>query len=145
MKQLIIAVIILILPSVFSQQKQAGAQAFDEIVFLDTLGKKNISTVNDALKLFKLVLEKKQPALKDDSANNVPLKKGFIALMVASNLNLTDSVIFTLFKKERYAFRACAAHNLLNADGSENDLMSGEDLIEFLQLASEYKDKGAAK
>jgi hypothetical protein len=145
MKQLIIAVIILISPAVFFQQKQAAAQAFNEVGFLDTLGNKNIATVNDALKLFTLVIEKKQPVLKDDPANNVPLKKGFIALMVANNLNLTDSVIYTLFKKERYAFRACAAHNLLNADGSENDLMSGEELIEFLQLASEYKEKGAAK
>jgi hypothetical protein len=117
----------------------------DEVSYINDIGKKNIATVNDGLKLFKLVIEKKQPAAKDDPANNVPLKKGFIALMVANNLNLTDSVIFTLFKKERYAFRACAAHNLLNADGSENDLMSGEELIEFLRLASDYKDKGAAK
>jgi hypothetical protein len=144
MKKLIIAVIVIIISVVFSFQGQAYAQAFDEIGFLDTLGKKNKANVSDALALFSLVFEKKQPA-KADTANNVPLKKGFIALKVAQYLNLTDSIIYTLFRKERYAFRVCAAHKLLNEDGSENDLMSGEELIEFLRLASEYKEKGAAK
>ena len=72
--------------------------------------------------------------------DGIPLKKGYIAVMVAEGLNLEDSVLYKLFKSKRYAFRVCVAHNLLNADGSENDLMSGEELIEFLRLASEYKE-----
>jgi hypothetical protein len=144
MKKLFITAIIIIISIVFLLQRQAAAQAFDDVAFLDTLSKKTTATVSDAIALFSLVLEKKQPA-KADAANNVPVKKGFIALKVAQNLNLTDSVIYTLFQKERYAFRVCAAHNLLNADGSEYDNMSGEDLIEFLRLASEYKEKGAAR
>jgi hypothetical protein len=142
MKKLIIAVIII--AAFLSINENVYPQAFDEVGFLDTLGKKNTANVSDALTLFSLVFEKKQPA-KADPANNVPLKKGFIAFKVAQYLNLTDSIIYTLFKKERYAFRVCAAHNLLNADGSEYDNMSGEELIEFLRLASEYKEKGGVK
>ena len=141
----IILITILILFCFLQNNQPALAQAFDEVGFLDTLGKKKLVTVNDGLNLFELVINKKQPSQKADPKNNVPLKKGYIALLVADNLKLTDSVIYTLFKSERYAFRVCVAHNLLNIDGSEYDLMSGEELIEFLRLASEYKDKGGAK
>ncbi|MFH0976215.1 MAG: hypothetical protein V1874_10585 [Spirochaetota bacterium] len=148
MRNLIISVIILLamlaMP-VLPTQAQLAAQAFNEVVFLDALGKKNTATVGDALILFELVIGKKQPWHKDGAAGNAALKKGFIALKVADALKLTDSAVYTLFKFERYAFRACVAHGLLNADGSEYDSMSGEELIEFLTLASEYKSKGAAK
>ncbi|MBN2402332.1 MAG: hypothetical protein JXN64_08010 [Spirochaetes bacterium] len=145
MKKSTIAGLIIFSLIIAVQPRQAKAQAFDEVAFLDNLSKKDKATVGDALKLFELVIGKKEPLSKDGPANNAVLKKGFISLKVANALNLTDSVVFTLFKSERYAFRACVAHGLLNADASEYDTMSGEELIEFLTLASEYKDKGASK
>jgi hypothetical protein len=141
MKYIIFVLLLIVSIALFNQTIVKA----DELSFIEDLGKKNIATENDALILYKLIVENSSFSVISNTENNIPLKKGFIAYMVADNLKLTDSLFFMMFKSRRYAFRVCVAHNLLNADGSENDLMSGEDLIEFLTLASEYKDKGAAK
>jgi hypothetical protein len=139
----ILALILLI--SIPVQHKTASAQETDEVGFLDALGKKSAASISDAQTLFKMVLEKKYTPSAAVEDKNSSVKKGYIAYLVAGNLGLTDSLLFNLSRSQRYAFRVCVAHKLMNADGSENDMMSGEELIEFLRLASEYKEKGATK
>lgn len=124
--------------------RQAFAQA-DEVSYINELGKKKVATVNDGLNLYELVVDKKPFFGRVDPKNNVPLKKGFIAYIVANNLKLSDSLLFRIFNTHRYAFRVCVAHDLLSGDASENDLMSGEELIEFMRLTSEYKERGVTK
>ncbi|MBN2040349.1 MAG: hypothetical protein JW864_09925 [Spirochaetes bacterium] len=139
-KILFIVIVLLISTGVFSQQRQTG----DEVDFLNTVEQKSTVTVRDAEILFKMVMKADFPASKKEVKKDDPVKKGYVALAVADNIGLNDSLLYKFFKSGRYAFRTCVAHKLLNPDASENDMMSGEELIEFLRLASEYKE-GAAK
>ena len=61
------------------------------------------------------------------------------SLMAARFLNLKKSLMYNKFDIERYAYRACLAHKLFSEFGSENDLMSGPELIEFFTKIDEFK------
>lgn len=52
--------------------------------------------------------------------------------MTAKYLDLKGSFMYNLFGTERYALKACIAEDIMDADSSGSDLMSGADLIEVL-------------
>jgi hypothetical protein len=59
--------------------------------------------------------------------------------MAARFLNLKQSLMYNIFGIERYAYRACLADNLFSGDGSENDLISGSELIELFSRVNEFR------
>ncbi len=50
-----------------------------------------------------------------------------------------------MFRTERYAFRACASRGLMDANNSEWDKLSGEELLEIMAKVSEFKNEGVGK
>lgn len=100
---------------------------------MNDIDKKATATYGDAVMLFR-EQGAKNIALgyKDDE----PLTRGMVALMTARYLGLSGSFMYNIFGTERYAFKACVAEGLMKEDGSENDLMSGTELIEVLAKIS---------
>ncbi len=132
---------------IYSQQKNQLNQAD----LLSELDNKEHATYGDALELFKLQTDSAIGSReKDDSKSfilngyeeNSILTMGMASLMTARYLNLGGSFLYLIFGTERYAFKACVANNLLNANGSENEKMSGSELIElFSRISSIREDK----
>lgn len=102
------------------------SQSIDKISDID---RKVTATYGDAVALFKAET-KKDVSL--DYKNDAPLTRGMVALMTAKYLDLKGSFMYNLFGSERYAVKACIAEDLMDADSSENDLMSGAELLEVL-------------
>ena len=66
-----------------------------------------------------------------------PLRRGAFALMMARHLDLKDSLLYMIFKTERYAYRACITNGIMSHEGSEWDTLSGGELIEIMTKVSE--------
>lgn len=112
----------------------ASFAAGDDIfTFMGELDKKETATYGDALKLFDS-MSAKNVGLSYD--RNEPLTKGMISLMTAKYLDLDGSLMYTIFGTERYAFKACVDAGIMNAEGSENDLVSGPELLEIMSKIS---------
>lgn len=102
------------------------SQGIDKISDID---QKVTATYGDAIALFKAET-KKDVSL--NYKNDEPLTRGMVALMTAKYLDLKGSFMYNLFGSQRYAVKACIAEDLMDADSSENDLMSGAELLEVL-------------
>lgn len=111
----------------------AYTQDADIIVKMSELDKKTEATYGDAVILFR---EQSGRDIVLNYKNEEPLTKGMAALMTAGYLNLNDSFMYNLFGTERYAFHACVADGLMTENGSENDLMSGAQLLELMAKIS---------
>ena len=59
--------------------------------------------------------------------------------MTAGYLDLCGSLMYMISGAERYAFRACVAEGIMRGDGSENDVISGPELVEVLGRVSEIR------
>jgi hypothetical protein len=59
--------------------------------------------------------------------------------MIARYLDLKDLLLYRLFKIERYAYQACVAAEIMEANRSEYDKLSGEELIEIMSTVDEIK------
>lgn len=142
-KLLVLLYTLLILPAL--------AQSPGNLAFINDLGEKGTATFSDAVTFF-LLIENKQPgefrANLDElnkqritqgieEAENAPLTQGTLALMIARGLKLKDSLFFLMTGTRRYAFRTCVSANIMDADTSEWDTMSGEQLIEIMTKVSE--------
>lgn len=128
------------------------AKPMSEIDFIDSLDSKKVATYGDAVKLFAFQLIGRSNGFNADlsalgsivtkkTGKDEPLKKGEIANMTARYLKLSDSLMYKMTGFNRYAFRVCAAHGIMNEDGSENDIMSGMELLEVFNQISEYKER----
>jgi hypothetical protein len=126
-----------------------------EITFLSELSEKNKVTFGDAVAMYMYTLGKApektwvnyDAALKvlkemkllkaDRYDKDKPLRRGMLALMIARQLRLKGSLFYLMFDTERYAFRACVAAKIMDADGSEWDTMTGDELIEIMTIVSQ--------
>jgi len=115
----VVAAVLFISAALFSQ-------GIDKISDID---QKVTATYGDAIALFKAET-KKDVSL--NYKNDEPLTRGMVALMTAKYLDLKGSFMYNLFGSQRYAVKACIAEDLMDADSSENDLMSGAELLEVL-------------
>ena len=128
------------------------SQNSDEIGWLGEIDKKEAVTYGDALKLFMLqsgrkpsTFEKNQGDLAaegialDGYSEEDELTKGMLSKMTAVYLDLGGSLMYMIFGTERYAFRACMANGIFGQDGSENDRLSGPEMIEAFSKISEIR------
>lgn len=142
-KLLVICYTLLIIPVM--------AQSPGNLAFINELGEKGTATFGDAV-IFFMLIENKSPGDFEanlaelnkqkitqgiEEAENTPLTQGMLALMIARGLKLKDSLFFLMTGTRRYAFRACVAAKIMDADTSEWDTMSGDQLIEIMAKVSE--------
>jgi hypothetical protein len=70
-------------------------------------------------------------------ARNKVLNRGMMAGMIVRHLKLKDSLLYLIFRTERYAYRACVAAGIMDFDSSEWERLSGEELLEVMRLVGE--------
>jgi len=130
----------------------AFSQSTNQIDILNRLDVKKQATFGDAVKLFSLQIDnrsgsfaadlaklKSQGLIKNSYTEGKSLTKGNIALLTAKYIKLSDNLFYKVFGSERYAFRACVAAGIMKTDSSENDMVTGPQLIEILSKISQYK------
>lgn len=152
---LIIASVILLLPLSWAMPQETG-----NITFINGLADRNQVTFSEGVRFFVMVTERKtldfNQSLNELKSKNIidkdteidgksPLRKGDLAMMIANKLDLNDSLLFKIFKINRYAFRACAAEGIMHYDGNEYDTMTGGELIEIMTAVSEYNESKGGK
>ena len=117
------------------------SQDISSIVFINELDAKRTATYGDALRMFEFQegTSRSGSYMLKGYNDDVRLTKGMASLMTARYLKLNKSLMYKIFDIERYAFRACLADKFFSIDGSENDLMSGPELIELFSKINEYK------
>jgi len=117
-------------------------QDMSQIMFINELDGKITATYGDVLRMFGF-----QAGTVPDSYllkgynDDSKLTKGMASLMTARHLGLNKSLMYKIFGTERYAYRACMAERFFNTDGSENDVMSGPELIELFGKIDEFKGR----
>lgn len=127
-----------------------SAQDVTQVAFLSELDSKTSATYGDALILFKLqsgssISTKGKTSSTGESyvlkgyAEGDTLTKGMASLMTARYLDLSGSFMYMILDIERYAYKACIANKIFSADGSENDKISGPELIEMFSKISDIK------
>ncbi len=125
-------------------------QDVTQITFLSELDNKAAATYGDALIIFKLqsgstAAVKRKSSSKGNSftlpgyTEGNLLTRGMASLMAARYLDLGGSFMYMIFDTERYAYKACIANDIFAEGGSENDKMTGPELIEFLTRISDMK------
>ena len=128
----------------------AFSQDISQVTFLGELDKKAGATYGDALTMFNIqsgssVSGKGASASKTEMfalkgyTDTAPLTKGMASLMTAKYLNLGGSFMYAILKTERYAYKACLANEIFSKNESENDRMSGPELIELFSRISDIK------
>jgi len=128
------------------------AQNVSQIDWLSDLDSRKTATYGDAVKIYALQTTGRYSTFRSDSsllekkgialagyAEGDELSKGMLSKMTARYLDLGGSIMYSIFGTERYAFRACIANGIMRADGSENDIISGPELVEVLGRVSEIK------
>jgi hypothetical protein len=65
------------------------------------------------------------------------LRRGMLALMVARHLKLKGSLFYLMFDTQRYAHRACVADKIMDANTSEFDKISGDELLEVMGVVAD--------
>ena len=126
----------------------AHSQSMNVLNYVNELGDKKQASFGDAVKLIVLDMGENTSGFESDLSvlnarnkiaagyslsENAPLRKGVVARLIARYLRLTDSLVYNIFGTERYAFRACVAADIMIADGSEWDYVSGEELLEIMR------------
>ncbi len=143
-----LAIIIIFLSAISSYTQDIGS-----LSYIHELGKKETATFGDAVSMFVLTLNKKAENFntnisilkslnvipETDYSESTPLRRGMLASIIAKYLDLKDSLFYRIFKSERYAFRACIADNIMDANMSEWDKISGDELIEIMSIVAEKK------
>ena len=144
MKVFLINILLLMLLSA-----SAISQNMVPLLFINELDAKKTTTYGDALRMFRFHVRTNSRSgeyMLKGYYDDLPLTKGMASLMVASYLGLNKSLMFDIFGRERYAYRACLADKLFSESGSENDLMSGPELIELFAKIDEFnKDRRISK
>lgn len=147
-----IKALIILLSAILFYGLTSFAQDVNQIEWLSELDGKSAATYGDAVKIFALqssgrsssfradsaMLEKRGVAL-DGYTEGEELSKGMLAKMTARYLDLGGSIMYLIFGTERYAYRACVAYGIMRENGSENDLISGPELVEVIGKISDMK------
>jgi len=128
------------------------SQNTNELEWLGGIDKKQIATYGDAVNMFVLQIggkastfDNNQNTLKAEGislegySESSELTKGMLSKMTARYLKLSRSVMYLIIDSERYAYKACRADGIFSADGSENDKMSGPELIEVFSKISDKR------
>jgi hypothetical protein len=141
-KKIIFAMFLLLMPAILFSQE------INQIEWLSQLDSKAIATFGDGKKLFYMTFpefSEKHKASPMDELNkysdNSPLTRGMIAAIIARELNLKGSFLYILTGWERYACRACIAEGIMNSDSSENDPISGPELLDIMIQAKNAKGR----
>lgn len=130
----------------------AFAQDLNQLEWLNDLDSKSTATYGDAVKIFAMQTSGRSSSFKADSSlleksgialdgysESENLSRGMLAKMTARYLDLGGSLMYMISGAERYAFRACVAEGIMRGDGSENDVISGPELVEILGRVSEIR------
>lgn len=130
----------------------ANSQDLNQLEWLNDLDGKSSATYGDAVRIFAMQTSGRSSSFKADSSllgksgivldgysEGEELSKGMLAKMAARYLDLGGSLMYLVFGTERYAFRACAAYGIMRGDASENDIISGPELVEVLGRVSEIR------
>jgi len=134
----------------------AAAQYMANINFYANLVDQAVATVGVAVKLFALSMGQKprdfnaarQFLVKEGVFPDKPyaesdtLRRRTAAFMAARYLKLGDSIMYSIFKNERYAVVACGANGIMPADKSEWDALSGAELMELVARVAERAEAG---
>lgn len=128
--------------------------SIESLIKINELSSKQEAEIQDSIFLFVLELEKKPADFKGNMTivtnhgvlkqgiepnSTEKLTRGFLASMIARYKKLDDHLLYRIFESERYAFRACVAHGIMEYNGSENEIVSGEELIEIMSKISTTK------
>jgi hypothetical protein len=119
-------------------------QDISQIEFINELDGRSVATYADALRMFRFqvrTIPGSGSYLLKGYYDDLKLTKGTASLMIARYLKLKQSLMYRIFDIERYAYRACLAEKFFSIDGSENDLMSGSELIELFTKIDEFKGR----
>ncbi len=109
------------------------------------LSQKPVATVEDAVTLFMLSTDGKSAGYAKDAAAlaekgilpkvydpQAPATMGLVAYMMAKKANIRHSLMFNIFKSQRYAVFACIAAGYLPGNAGENVTLSGVELMEVM-------------
>lgn len=109
------------------------------------LAEKPVATVEDAVTLFMLSTDGKSAGYAKDAAAlaakgilpkvydpQAPATMGLVAYMMAKQANIKHSLMFNIFKGQRYAVFACIAAGYLPGNAGENVKLSGVELMEIM-------------
>jgi len=115
-------------------------QDISSIVFINELDGKKTATYGDALRMFEFqeITSGSDSYMLKGYNDEARLTKGMASLMMARSLKLNKSFMYNIFDIERYAYRACLADKFFSEFGSENDIMSGSELIELFAKLDEF-------
>ena len=121
--------------------------------FTEKLGSKETVTLKDAVTFYMFALDKKPGNFQNDVnvllklgilkktkkkfEEGTPLRMGFLCNMIVRHLKLGDSMMYRIFKTDRYAYRVCVAENIVREGTSEWYKLSGEELIEIMSIVIE--------
>jgi hypothetical protein len=131
--------------AVFPLSAQVG-----NITYIQQLAQKPRAQYSDAVRLFVLQSNrqytsfsqgvgvlKKDGILPDKTySENDPLRRGFVALLASRYFSTSDSVMYSIFGTERYAYVSCVSLKLMEGGRSEWDYLSGSELIEIMSRVS---------
>ncbi len=109
------------------------------------LAEKPVATVEDAVTLFMLSTDGKSAGYAKDAATlhakgilpkvydpGTPCTMGILAYMMAKHAHSTHSLMFNIFKSQRYAVFACIAAGYLPSKAGEHSKLSGVELLEVM-------------
>ena len=147
MKYLIILFIILLLRQI------SFSQDVDKLFFIHSMENKEFTTFEDAVSIFIVIqgstlsdYETNLQSLivakildRKEYSKEMILKRGLLSLMIASYLDLEDSLLFYFFRTERYAFNTCVSYDIMDNNQSEWDKISGLELIEIMSIVIDKK------
>lgn len=146
MKRILIIIVLLLMWSTAMPQ--------DSVTFINKLGEKDKAIFSDAVTLFMYATNKnpqgftqdfntlKQAGLLKNMEYDADrtLRRGMLARIVARHMKLTGSFMYLIFGTERYAYTACIDKGLMDADGSEWDPLTGEEVIEVFSRMTEQME-----
>ncbi|MEJ5361554.1 MAG: hypothetical protein WHV26_05775 [Spirochaetota bacterium] len=109
------------------------------------LAEKPVATVEDAVTLFMLSTDGKSEGYAKDAEAlhakgilpkvydpDTPCTMGILAYMIAKQKNIKHSLMFNIFKSQRYAVFACIAAGYLPSNAGEHNKLSGVELLEVM-------------
>jgi hypothetical protein len=127
------------------------SQDLSEINIITGIADKPAATFSDAVNLFVIVSGEKArgDVMKTSGIQNItrgmnyraedPLRRGALALMIARHLDLRGTLLYSIFRTERYAYKVCVKNHVMESDGSEWDRLSGGELVEIMRKVSAKK------
>jgi hypothetical protein len=154
--RLLIVFLLLATVPLFAQRTRRG-DTIKNVTFVHEIAEKDVVSFGDTVRFLVLILGKEPTSTLASDLNilkgagitaglnyteNIPIRKGMLAIIIADYLKLGDSLFYMIFKTQRYAFTACIANGIMDYDASENDSVSGGELIEIMSKVSERASGG---